>query len=96
MHGWLRLTTCCTTLIRGRRPDPVGELIGYGRNINRDVLEQKKEQYDESLATQGWVEMEMLRPIVGTAMVAVGDLACCADVGGGVADEERQPGPAQI
>ncbi len=35
------------------------ELIGYGRNINRDVLEQKKEQYDDSIqGFRGWLTVE--------------------------------------
>lgn len=72
------------------------ELIGYGRNINRDVLEQKKEQYDESiLATQGWVEMEMLRPLLERQWLLLGIWP------GGLTwtvewPSKRQPGPAQL
>lgn len=41
------------------------ELIGYGRNLNRDVLAQKKEQYEEMLeAIRQWVVGEFIRPIV--------------------------------
>lgn len=41
------------------------ELIGYGRNINRDVLEQKKEQYDESLqGFRNWLTAEFLAPLL--------------------------------
>lgn len=41
------------------------ELIGYGRNINRDVLEQKKQQYEETLAgVRQWIEAELLRPLL--------------------------------
>ncbi len=41
------------------------ELIGYGRNINRDVLEQKKEQYDDSLqGFRGWLTVEFIKPLV--------------------------------
>lgn len=41
------------------------ELIGYGRNLNRDVLEQKKEQYDESLtATRAWIVTEIVKPLL--------------------------------
>lgn len=40
------------------------ELIGYGRDLNRDVLEQKKEQYDDSiLAFREWLEFEILNPL---------------------------------
>lgn len=41
------------------------ELIGYGRNLNRDVLAQKKEQYTETLeAVRQWVVAEFVRPLV--------------------------------
>ncbi len=41
------------------------ELIGYGRNINRDVLEQKKEQYDDSLqGFRGWLTVEFIKPLL--------------------------------
>jgi hypothetical protein len=41
------------------------ELIGYGRNLNRDVLAQKKEQYEESItAVRQWVTAELIRPLV--------------------------------
>lgn len=41
------------------------ELIGYGRNINRDVLEQKKEQYDDAITgVQGWLFSELIRPLI--------------------------------
>lgn len=41
------------------------ELIGYGRDINRDVLEQKKEQYDEVLpAVRQWIEDELVKPLI--------------------------------
>lgn len=41
------------------------ELIGYGRNLNRDVLEQKKEQYDESItATRAWIVTEIVKPLL--------------------------------
>lgn len=41
------------------------ELIGYGRNLNRDVLAQKKEQYDETLgAVRKWLVGEIIRPMV--------------------------------
>ena len=41
------------------------ELIGYGRNLNRDVLEQKKEQYEETLEqVRAWIVAEVLRPLI--------------------------------
>jgi hypothetical protein len=41
------------------------ELIGYGRNLNRDVLEQKKEQYEETLgAVRKWVHGNIIKPLV--------------------------------
>ena len=40
-------------------------LLGYGQDLNRDVLEQQKEQYDESLAAlQTWVTDELVKPLV--------------------------------
>ena len=41
------------------------ELIGYGRDLNRDVLDAKKEQYDEALPSiTQWVEDEFVKPLV--------------------------------
>jgi len=41
------------------------ELIGYGRNLNRDVLEQKKEQYSETIgAVRQWLVTEILKPLI--------------------------------
>lgn len=41
------------------------ELIGYGRNLNRDVLEQKKEQYTETLgAVRAWAVAEIIKPLL--------------------------------
>jgi hypothetical protein len=41
------------------------ELIGYGRNLNRDVLAQKKEQYTETLeSVRQWMVAEFVRPLV--------------------------------
>jgi hypothetical protein len=41
------------------------ELIGYGRNLNRDVLEQKKAQYDETLGSvRGWLVGEFIMPLL--------------------------------
>jgi len=41
------------------------ELLGYGENLNRDVLGEKKEEYDETLQTlRGWAEKEILVPLL--------------------------------
>jgi hypothetical protein len=41
------------------------ELLGYGRNLNRDVLDDKKKQYDETLeVVKAWAISEVLRPLV--------------------------------
>jgi hypothetical protein len=40
-------------------------LIGYGGDLNRDILEQKKEQYDDSLEqVAGWVADQFIRPLL--------------------------------
>jgi len=49
------------------------ELIGYGRDLNRDVLEQKKEQYDDSIvAFREWLEFEILNPLFETQWLLQG------------------------
>jgi hypothetical protein len=49
------------------------ELIGYGRDLNRDVLEQKKEQYDDSIvAFREWLEFEILNPLLETQWLLMG------------------------
>jgi len=41
------------------------ELLGYGENLNRDVLREKKAEYDETLEQlRPWVEAELIRPLV--------------------------------
>ncbi len=41
------------------------ELLGYGENLNRDVLREKKEQYDETLKQlREWVAAEFVLPLV--------------------------------
>ena len=72
------------------------ELIGYGRNINRDVLEQKKEQYDESImATRAWVEAEILKPLLERQWLLLGiwpaSLTWAVEWTG-----KKQPGPTQL
>ncbi len=49
------------------------ELIGYGRNLNRDVLEQKKAQYDETLSSvRQWLEGEFIRPLLERQWLLLG------------------------
>jgi hypothetical protein len=49
------------------------ELIGYGRNLNRDVLEQKKEQYDEAVGSvRGWLVAEFILPILERQWLMLG------------------------
>lgn len=49
------------------------ELIGYGRNLNRDVLEQKKEQYDDSITgTRGWIVTELVKPMLERQWLLLG------------------------
>jgi len=44
-------------------PVPKG-ILGYGRDLNRDVLDEQKEQYDESIAgVQTWFTTEILTPL---------------------------------
>lgn len=51
-----------TWLIAGILPM---ELIGYGEDLNRDVLEEKKAQYDRDLDTlTGWVEGQLVKPVL--------------------------------
>jgi len=41
------------------------ELLGYGEDLNRDVLAQKKEQYDETLdQLREWVTDQLVRPLL--------------------------------
>lgn len=50
-------------------------LLGYGQDLNRDVLEKQKEQYDESLQTlQEWVTDQIVRPLVETEWLLHGIL----------------------
>lgn len=44
-------------------PIPKG-ILGYGRDLNRDVLDEQKEQYDESIVgVQTWFTTEILSPL---------------------------------
>jgi len=49
------------------------ELIGYGRNLNRDVLEEKKKQYDEALTSvRGWLAAEFILPLLERQWLLLG------------------------
>jgi hypothetical protein len=40
-------------------------LMGYGQNLNRDVLNKQKEQYDEGLpVVQDWIANQLISPIL--------------------------------
>ena len=48
-------------------------LLGYGTNLNRDVLEEQKKQYDEILPTvTRWVETQLLRPLIELQWMLLG------------------------
>jgi len=50
-------------------------LLGYGQDLNRDVLQEQKEQYDEALEElRPWVERELLRPLFALAWLLDGIL----------------------
>jgi len=50
-------------------------LLGYGQDLNRDVLQEQKEQYDEALEElRPWVEKEILRPLFELAWLLAGIL----------------------
>ncbi len=50
-------------------------LLGYGQDLNRDVLEKQKEQYDESLGEiRPWGEKEILTPLFELAWLLAGIL----------------------
>jgi hypothetical protein len=41
------------------------ELVAYGEGLNRDILSEKKDEYDESLADgREWVTEEFLKPLI--------------------------------
>ncbi len=45
-------------------PVPRG-ILGYGRDLNRDVLREQKEQYDETLpAVQRWAASQFIKPLI--------------------------------
>ena len=51
-------------------------LLGYGQDLNRDVLEEQKEQYDQAVEQiTEWVETDIVVPILELAMAAGRHLA---------------------
>lgn len=49
------------------------ELIGYGKALNRDILEQKLEQYERALETvTQWLEDQIVRPLVEMQWLLLG------------------------
>lgn len=50
-------------------------LLGYGQDLNRDVLEKQKEQYDETLESlRPWTQKEILKPLFELAWLLAGIL----------------------
>lgn len=48
-------------------------LIGYGQNLNRDILEQKQEQYDRALESiSDWVIDQLIDPILRVQWLLAG------------------------
>lgn len=51
------------------------ELVAYGANLNRDVLQEKKRQYDEGIAaTQGWAADQIIDPLIERELLLAGIL----------------------
>lgn len=49
------------------------ELIGYGKALNRDILEQKLEQYERALETvTQWLEDQLVRPLLERQWLLLG------------------------
>jgi hypothetical protein len=52
------------------------ELLGYGANLNRDVLEEKLAQYDRSLmSVTAWLDAQIIRPLIDRQLLLSGLLA---------------------
>ncbi len=50
-------------------------LVGYGKDLNRDVLEQKQDQYRNALSQITlWAEMEIVRPLLDLELLLNGVL----------------------
>jgi hypothetical protein len=51
------------------------ELTAYGANLNRDVLQEKKAQYDEGIAAaQGWLSDQIIEPLLEREWLLAGIL----------------------
>ena len=51
------------------------ELLAYGANLNRDVIQEKKAQYDEGIAAaQGWLEDQIIGPLIERELLLAGIL----------------------
>jgi hypothetical protein len=51
------------------------ELVAYGANLNRDVLQEKKRQYDEGIAAaQGWMADQIIEPLIERQLLLAGIL----------------------
>ena len=49
------------------------ELIGYGTDLNRDILEQKQTQYEDAIeSVQGWLEAEFILPLLERQWLMLG------------------------
>jgi hypothetical protein len=48
-------------------------LLGYGANLNRDVLEEKLAQYDRSLmSVTAWLDAQIIRPLIDRQLLLAG------------------------
>lgn len=49
------------------------ELIGYGTDLNRDILEQKQTQYEDAIeSVRGWIEAEFILPLLERQWLMLG------------------------
>jgi len=49
------------------------ELIGYGTDLNRDILEQKQDQYEDAIeSVRGWLEAEFILPLLERQWLMLG------------------------
>ncbi|HEY84705.1 MAG TPA: hypothetical protein G4N96_06295, partial [Chloroflexi bacterium] len=53
-------------------PVPI-ELLGYGHDLNRDLLEEKLKSYEDALpAVTDWIEKQVLEPLVDLQLLLLG------------------------
>lgn len=58
------------------------ELLAYGTDLNRDILEDKRTQYQETLSdSRGWVESQIVLPIIEREWLLHGILPAALDYG---------------